>query len=88
MKKLIDIIQPILIILLILFGLFIIYQIIQKILGGSWETEDIIIALLIFNITLTFSLTLSQVKLSSDYNHFRNQFRSLAKDFKSNLHDK
>ena len=43
-------------IILILLGLFIAFQIIKAILGGSWETESIIIALLIFNIGVTWKL--------------------------------
>jgi len=44
-------------ILLILLGLFIAYQLIKAIFGGSWQTESIIIALLIFNLGLTWKLT-------------------------------
>ena len=45
-------------ILLILLGLFIAYQIIRKIIGGSWETESLIISLLIFNLGLTWRLSM------------------------------
>ncbi|MBI2449190.1 hypothetical protein HYV49_02750 [Candidatus Pacearchaeota archaeon] len=45
-------------ILLILLGLFIAYQIIRKIIGGSWQTESLIIALLIFNLGLTWRLNM------------------------------
>ena len=45
-------------IILILLGLFIGFQILRKILGGSWETESIIIALLIFNLSLTWRLNM------------------------------
>ena len=45
-------------ILLILFGLFIAYQVVKKLLGGSWETEGIIISLLIFNLGLTWRLNM------------------------------
>ena len=44
--------------ILILLGLFIAYQIIKAILGGGWQTESIIIALLIFNLGLTWKLTM------------------------------
>ncbi len=45
-------------ILLILLGLFIAYQIITKLLGGSWQTESIIISLLIFNLGVTYRLSI------------------------------
>jgi len=45
-------------IFLILFGLFIAYQLILKIFGGSWQTEALVIAFLIFNIGLTWKLNM------------------------------
>ena len=45
-------------ILLILFGLFIIYQLIRKIIGASWQAESLIIALLIFNLGITWKLNM------------------------------
>lgn len=73
------------IIFLIIFGLFVFYQIIKKILGGSWQTEDIIVALLILDITFTFTIALNQVKYNIDYNYFKKNMRSLAKDFKEHV---
>ena len=43
-------------IILVLFGVFIAYQILRKILGGSWQTESIIIALLLFNLGISWKL--------------------------------
>ena len=43
-------------IILILFGLLIAYQLMRAILGGSWQTEGLIIALLLFNLALTYKL--------------------------------
>jgi len=43
-------------ILLIILGLIIIYQLLRKIFGGSWQTESIIIALLMFNLGLTWKI--------------------------------
>jgi len=45
-------------ILLILFGLFIAYQLLRAIFGGSWQTEALVIALLIFNLGLTWKLNM------------------------------
>ena len=68
-----DIVQIILTIVLIIFSLVILYQIILKLFGGSWATEDII----------TNSIHLA--KLKSDHNNLSNQFRCLANDFKSHI---
>tara|TARA_Y100000310_G_C20187160_1_gene580828 strand:- start:229 stop:447 length:219 start_codon:yes stop_codon:yes gene_type:complete len=45
-------------IILILLGLFIAYQLVRAILGGSWQTESLMIALLIFNLGLTWRLSM------------------------------
>lgn len=81
-KKLIDRIEFVAIILLIIFGLFIAYQIILKIFGGSWATEDIIVALLVFVIGFVFTIALNLVKLNLKHDHLERQFCFLAKDFK------
>ena len=44
-------------IILILLGLFIAYQLLRAIFGGSWQTEGLIIALLIFNLGMTWRLS-------------------------------
>ena len=67
---------------LIIFGLFVLYQIIRKILGGSWGTEQSILALLILNITITFGIVAIIGTLKSDLKFLRLQFNTLAKDFK------
>ena len=72
-------------VLMILFGLFISYQLIRKILGGSWSIEDLMLAFLILNIGLTFGNSVRLSRLTSDHNYLRNQFGYLAKDFKKHL---
>lgn len=37
-------------------GIIIIIQIIRSLFGGTWEIENIILAIVIFNLTITFSL--------------------------------
>lgn len=37
-------------------GAILIIQILRVIFGGSWEIEDIILALVIFNLTINFSI--------------------------------
>lgn len=73
-------------IVLVIFGLFLLIQIIKLIAGGSWTTEDIIIGLLIFNLGSIFTIGLLVAQLKSDHKHLKGQFRSLADDFK--LHKK
>lgn len=54
-------------IILILLGLFIAYQLLRKIFGGSWQTESLIIALLIFNLGITWKLSMSFIKLNMKF---------------------
>jgi len=82
MAKLSEIIKILFYILLLLFAIFMIYQIIIKILGGSWETQDIIVALLVLMMGFLFNITVKVTKLESNFNNLKNSFCSLAKDFK------
>lgn len=79
------VVEDVIVILLIIFGLYIAYQIIKKATGGSWTTEDIIISLLVFNLGCVFTIGLSLAKLKADHSHLTNQFRSLANDFKKHI---
>lgn len=69
--------------LLILFGIFLLFQILRSILGGSWSTEDIIIGLLIFNLGGLFTIGMLVAQVRSDHGHLKDQFSSLANDFKT-----
>ena len=69
-------------VLLLIFALYILYQLIKFIFGGSWEKEDLIIALLIFNVGLTKSIGLSHFGLKASHKYLVSQFTSLANDFK------
>ena len=89
-EKTFKIIETALTVALFIFGLFIIYQILKKIFGGSWATEGIIISLLMFNLGLTFTIifkleksSVKLARLSSDHSHLENQFKSLVSDFKN-----
>ncbi len=84
-KKVFDIAQLILIITLLILGIFLAYQIIRKIFGGSWSSEDIILTLLIFNLGCVFTIILNLAKLNSDHQHLERQFYLLAKDFKEHI---
>jgi len=72
-------------IFVILFGLYILIQILRAIFSGSWTTEDLIIGLLIFNLGSIFTIGVSVAQLKSDHNHLKGQFKSLATDFKSKV---
>jgi len=85
-KKFFDVIQMILIIILLILSLFLAYQIIRKIFGGSWSTEDIILTLLIFNLGCVFTIILNLARLNLDHQHLEKQFYFLAKDFKEHIH--
>lgn len=81
--KLTDIVLTITEASVIVFGLFIAYQLTRKILGGSWSTEDLIIAMVMANITITFGVAMKTTKISSDLKHLTKQFNCLATDFKA-----
>ena len=54
-------------IILIIFGLFIAYQLLRAIIGGSWQAESLIIAFLVFNFTLIWKLNTNILKLDSKF---------------------
>lgn len=85
MVKFIDLIQIIIIILLIIFGIFVFYQITLKIIGGSWTTEAIIISLLMFNITFSVSIALNIIKFNTDYNYFKKIIYREVRDIKGKI---
>ena len=87
-KKIFNITQVILIIILLILGIFLAYQIIRKIFGGSWSNEDIILTLLVFNLGCVFTIILNLAKLNSDHQHLERQFFHLAKDFKEHISSK
>ena len=87
-KKTFDRIQLISVIILLILGLFLIYQIIRKIFIGSWSTEDIILTLLIFNLGCVFTIILNLARLNSDHYYLRGQFYHLVKDFKEHITSK
>ena len=73
---------------LILFGLLAIYQTLVKIFGGSWVSESLIIAFMVLSIGLLFKIAVTQAKMRVELNHFIEQFKSLAHDFKEHIKQK
>ena len=49
----------------IILLLIILYQLIKAIKGGTWAIEDIILALIIFNLTITITLLASFYKVKN-----------------------
>lgn len=80
-----DIVQVILTIILIIFGLFVLYQIILKLFGGSWTTENVVIAILLAVLGIVFTNSIQLARLRSDHNSLSNQFKCLANDFKFHI---
>ena len=78
-----DIFTLIIYILLIISSIFLIYQIILKIFGGSWETQDIIIALLILMLGLMFNIAIKQVRFETRFSYLANDFRNHLKKHNS-----
>lgn len=64
-------------IVLILLGLFIAYQLLRAIFFGSWQTESLIISLLIFNLGLTWRLSMNSLKLNMKFEGHINWHKAL-----------
>ncbi|MBU0980254.1 MAG: hypothetical protein KJ709_05580 [Nanoarchaeota archaeon] len=67
---------------ILLLGLYVTYQIIKILLGGSWAVEDVILALLIFNLGLSGMILRTSTGNMHDIKHLDRGFKALAKDFK------
>lgn len=80
--------QKIIEIVVVLFGLYLLVQVIRKILGGSWSTEDLVLGFLVFNTTTLFAITIAVTHMRADLNNLKIQFRALATDFKDHLQKK
>ena len=53
----------------------------------TWTTEGFVVALLVFNIAMNFTIGINLAELRSDHNHLASQFKSLAHYFKILSHD-
>ncbi|MBM3234646.1 hypothetical protein FJZ19_06155 [Candidatus Pacearchaeota archaeon] len=87
-----EILNILILILLIAFSIFIIYQLIIKIFGGSWTTESIIVSLVLLIIASLFviagfliSISRTIGKIETKLNNLKDSFCNLAKDFKHHL---
>lgn len=82
-RRLINILEIIIYILLILFSIFITYQLVIKIFGGRWETQDIVITLLVLMFGVLFNIAIRQIRLETDFKHQRRSFFYLSRDVKT-----
>ncbi|MBU3913432.1 MAG: hypothetical protein KKE50_05055 [Nanoarchaeota archaeon] len=85
MAKALRVLEIAVYIFLIIFSVFIIYQLVLKILGGSWETQDIIVALVVLLLGLVFNITIKQVKFEARFNYMANDFRNHIRQHNSKL---
>ncbi len=67
---------------MILFGLFILYQIIRNILGGSWGAEAFIAALVILNLSICFNNSKELAAHKAEFREFKRSMQEMTKDFK------
>ena len=67
---------------LILFGLFIIYQLVRRMLGGSWGIETVILGFVIFGLGLTIKNTFDFSSHKGEFKEFKRSMLVMAKDFK------
>lgn len=84
-RKTWDIIDKILTLFLIIFGIFLIYQTILFLIGGSWEFESIIVGLLVLLITFMFKINTKIDTHLGEFKQFKISFKALAKDFKNHI---
>jgi len=82
-----EIINWILRIFLIVIGIIIIYQLLRKILGGSWELQ-LILALIIANLSYSFYAGNKLAEQKGWSKQFEKRFEALAHDFKDHLKHK
>jgi hypothetical protein len=66
-------------------AMFIVYQLLRKIFGGSWETQDIVIALLMLMIGLMFNMAIKQAKFEARFHYLANNFRNHLKQHNSKI---
>lgn len=77
---------------LLFFGVYLLYQILRKIFGGSWDAQDVVLGILFFNVSLSVTMIALLTKFHSDLDHLRSnhdhlqaQFSNLATDVKTHL---
>lgn len=59
------------------FGLYVMFQLIKKIFGGSWDTEDIVIGILLFNTGAILTVGMITAEMKSDYKHLNARMQGI-----------
>ena len=67
---------------IIAFGLFIAYQLLRIIFGGSWGAEATLIAAVVLNVSMTFGLVKEVTKLKADMTHLNRNVYNMSSDMK------
>ena len=67
---------------LIMFGTLIIYEIIRSLQGGSWSTEELVLAMLAALVAMQFASVRRQEYAIAEIRILIKSFNSLAADFK------
>ncbi len=65
-----------------LIGLFIIYQALRYLFGGSWALEGLVVAFLAVNFTLTVANGMRLAHFEGEFKEFKHAMLTMAKDFK------
>jgi ABC-type Fe3+-siderophore transport system permease subunit len=68
-----------------LFGLFIAYQIIKYLLGGSWDKEDLLLSLVGINIGITFTGVVYVALMKGDLKFMSYRLKSLDSAFRAHI---
>ena len=66
--------------LAILFGLFLLYQAVRYLLGGSWNLDDVLLGFLFLDLTLVMTALIMLAKLSTHYGYLARDMRGMKKD--------
>lgn len=74
-------------VIICLFGLYILYEILRKMSGGSWGIQEMIFGLTVLTLGFVFHLAMSLSEVKTDVHHLRAQFHSLATDFKAHRNE-
>ena len=69
----------------ILFALFIAYQILVKVFGGSWISEALTIALLSANLITTIQLIQKTARIESDVHHLSRKVDEIDQNLKEHI---
>ena len=82
-----DWIEVFVVVVLILFGLYVGLQIIKLLIGGSWDSENILIALIVFSLGLNITILRKSDANYHKLDSLTNSFKCLASDYKVHMRE-